>query len=141
MTNIVNFPSAKPAVTQEDLNKWYVLCAQLGKVKKEELELRNKIFGGYFTAPTEGVNTAPLSDGWVIKGTHVINRSVDKAALTINDKPFREAGIVIEDVVEMKPSLKVGAYKKLTDAQRKLFDIALTITPGTPQLEIVKPKR
>ena len=82
-----------PIVTQSDLSAWYNLTIELEKIKTAELELRKKIFAGFFTDPNEGVNTAQLSEGWVLKGQHKINRSVDIALLTAHMADLRTFGV------------------------------------------------
>jgi hypothetical protein len=128
-------------VTQDDLNKWSQLQTQLGLLKAEEALLRSKIFKAAFPNPVEGTNTYPLSQGWVLKATYPISRKCDVASLVALAPELREAGIKLEDVVRYKPELAVGEYKKLTDEQRHLFDRVLEIKPGSPQMEILLPKR
>lgn len=128
-------------VTQDDINEWYKLNEELGKIKAKELLLRNKIFKGMFLNPEEGTNTLPLSAGWVIKGKMVINRSVDRAALSTLTPELQEKGINISQLIEYKPELKLSEYRKLTAEQQRDFDHVLVIKPGTPGLEIMLPKK
>lgn len=136
-------PIVDPAatVTQEDITKWYDLSKQLEIVKTAEMDLRKKIFKGLFTAPTEGVNKLDLSDGYVLKGDHKINRKVEEALLSTMSPAMREQGINPDALVKWKPELIVAEYRKLTKEERTLFDQVLTITDGSPALEIVLPKR
>jgi hypothetical protein len=131
----------KPAVTQEELNRWYIVSEQLTKLKDEELELRKKIFGATFTAPKEGVNKKDLTDGWIIKGDYKISRTIDVATLTNMAKTLAEHKLPMEDLIRYKPELVLSAYRTLNEEQRKEFDQILVIKEGTPGLEIVKPKR
>lgn len=144
-------PAEQP-VTTADVFRWYEMQDQLDKLKKSETLLRSHIFKGLFKSPTEGVNTLPLTDlyalsgmpddGHVIKGTYKINRSVDKAALTANQADIREKhpSIKLDEVIEWKPELRIGAYKKLTAEEQLIIDRLLTIKPGMPELEVVLPK-
>lgn len=131
----------KPAVTQDDLNRWYLLQEQLAKVKEEEMELRKKIFGSFFPAPKEGTNKQDLTDGWVIKGTHVITRKVDLPTWTNMQAILKEKGLPVDNLIKNVPELVTGVYRTLTAEQRLLFDEVLIIKEGSPSLEIVKPKR
>jgi hypothetical protein len=140
MTTLAS-PAAAPAVTQQDLNDWYDLQSKLAIIKDQEMELRKKIFSAYFPSPTEGVNTAPLSEGWVIKGTHKITRSIDEAMLLAKQDELLKEGIAINDLIRRKPELNLKAYKALPDRASLLFSQVLDIKPGSPSLEIVKPKR
>lgn len=129
-------------VTLETLIQWYNLQEQISKLKSAELLLRNKIFKGRFPTPIEGINKETLPDGAELKATHVINRSVDEAVLTVLLPVLREKGQMNpDDLIRRKPELVIGAYRKLTDEQRLLLDQALIIKPGQCQLEIVMPKR
>lgn len=132
-----------PNITPADLARWYQVKEQVKALATEETLLRQRIFKAKFTAPDEGVNTVPLDDGTgaVLKGTHVIGRTIDEAALTVLGPKLLQAGIPVVDLVKRKPELVVSAYRKLTDEQRNLFDQALTIKPGMPQLEITIPKK
>ncbi len=132
----------KPApVTQEEMNTWHKLVSELERVKNAELALRNKIFAHFFQQPKEGTNTAPLAAGWVIKGDYKINRKVELPQLNVFVAPLREKGIPMDDLIRYKPEVVTAEYRKLTDEQRKEFDQVLTITVGTPSLEVVLPKR
>jgi hypothetical protein len=143
----LNAPQVTPivdpaaAVTQEDLTKWYELSKQLETIKTAEMDLRKKIFKGIFTEPREGVNKHALTDGWILKADHKINRKVDEALLATMSPAMREKGINPDALVKWKPELVTGEYRKLTEEEMKLFDQVLTITEGSPQMEIVLPKR
>lgn len=129
------------AVTQDDLNEWYKLAAELKRVKAAEMLLRQKIFHAYFPAPKEGTNSHPLADGWVLKAKYPINREVDQGALAAYKEKFVEANINADALVQYKPELRLSAYRELTEEQRQLFDHALIVKPGSPALEIVLPAK
>jgi hypothetical protein len=129
------------AVTQAEIDEWYKVSERLAKDKLREMELRKKIFGYFFQAPTEGVNDFPMSEGWVMKGTYKIDRKVKEDLLTQYGEELKAAKLPMKDLIRMKPELSVSAYKKLNDEQRNVFDKVLEIKPGAPSLEIVKPKR
>lgn len=143
----LNAPQVTPivdpnaAVTQDDLTKWYELQKELAIVKDAEMKLRNKIFKGLFTDPREGVNKHPLAEGWILKADHKIDRKVEEALLSTLTPALREKGINPDSLVKWKPELVTAEYRKLTEEEMKLFDQVLTITPGTPSMEIVLPKR
>ena len=136
MTSISN-----NAVSQEDLAEWYRLQDELKRIKASEMLLRQKIFGAYFPSPAEGTNSAPLADGWVLKGKHSINREIDPGALGAMKEQFAQAGIAADSLVQYKPSLVLKEYRTLTEEQRQLFDRALIVKPGSPALEIVLPAK
>ena len=129
------------AVTQKDLEEWYKATEELTKAKAKEILLRLRIFKHYFPNPVEGTNTHALPDGYEIKGTHKINRTVEPAALVVLAPKFTEASIKVDSLIEYKPDLKIREYRTLTDEQRHLFDQALTIKDGTPDVKIVLPAK
>ena len=128
-------------VTQEDLNTWAQMQVQLSNLKTAEMLLRQKIFKHFFTAPTEGTNTAPLSEGWVLKATYPITRKVEMPLLVAAAPDLRNAGIIVEDLIRNVPELVISKYRTLTPEQVQLVDRVLTVKPGSPQMEIVQPKR
>lgn len=155
-------------VTQADLEEWYRLKEQLDDTKTKEFALRKKIYAHYFVArdehgveiqPKEGTNNFELPDGFVLKAQRVINRSVDQGSLAAlkqekielsekEDLTHEERArlelllaLPLDDLVRYKPELETREYRKLSDEARNVFDTALVIKDGTPQLDIVKPKR
>lgn len=128
-------------VTQADLNEWYNLQQELGKLKSKEQLLRTKIFAGKFPNPVEGTNTFDLADGWKLKGKHTINRTVDEAAFKAMAEEFAKQGIATDRIVRYKPELVLSEYRSLTAEQQAQFDNALIVKPGMPGLEIMLPKR
>jgi hypothetical protein len=77
----------------------------------------------------------------VLKGGHVINRSVDEAALLVLASTFAEKKLPVDKLIKRKPELVIGEYRKLTKEEQLLFDQALVIKPGTPSLEVVLPAK
>lgn len=128
-------------VTQADMDNWYNLTKQLEQIKTQEMELRKRIFGYYFTNPKEGVNTVPLNAGWVIKGDYKINRVVDLPLLTNHMAALKKKNIPIDTLIRYKPELVTAEYRKLDEKQRAAIDEVLKISVGSPSLEIVLPKR
>ena len=135
-----------PGITQADLENWFKMQEQLTQLKAAESLLRKRIFQHYFTNPTEGVNNYPLADGFVLKGGHVINRKVLEPDLEALKEAIKAEGsnlpkLPIAKLVKWKPELVKSEYNKLSDDEKKVFDRALEIKPGSPTLDIVKPKR
>jgi hypothetical protein len=128
-------------VTQNDLDTWYKLKADLARIKASEMLLRTKIFKFFFPAPVEGTNTAPLAQDWVIKGTYKLTRDIDIGVFNAYKEQFKEHGINSDKMVKYTPSLVVAEYRMLTEEQMSLFDNALIIKPGSPSLEVVLPAK
>lgn len=137
----VDIPKLELPATQKDLERWYVVAEQMAKLKEEEMRLRKKIFGTYFPDPKEGTNDVPMTDGYVLKGVYKIERKIVEEQLTALSDQFKAAKLPLKELVVMKPSLSISAYRLLDAKQQKLFDKALDIKPGAPVLEVVKPKR
>lgn len=137
--------------TLQDLFEWYRVQEELRKLKAQEILLRTKLFKHHFKDPKEGTNSLELDplliaaglppDGMVLKATHVINRSVDEAALNVLTPVLDEKKIPVAKLIKRKPELVKSEYNELTDDEKKLFDQVLVIKPGTPSLEVVLPKK
>jgi hypothetical protein len=107
---------------------------------ERELVLRKVVSKLVFPSPVEGAkNRANLPAGWALKLTYSIDRKVEEPVLELNKEQFATAGINVDNLIRWKPELKVKEYKELSEEQRKVFDQALNIKPGTPQLELLPP--
>jgi hypothetical protein len=124
-----------------DLNDWYVMQKQMAKLRVSEMFLRKKIFAALFPDPHEGTNSFDLGDGYVVKGVYSITRDVDAGTLQNCADLLRQNGIRVDDLVNYKPSLAKANYNRLTEEQKQMFDQVLIVKPGSPSLEIVKPKK
>lgn len=118
------------------LDEWITVKTDLERLKKREADLRKKLFDGAFPAPIEGVNTVELSDGSIVKGTYKINRTIDEASLQAvkENLPAEKSA----RLVTFKPQLSLTEYRKLTDEERKIFDAALIVRPGSVSLEVIR---
>lgn len=128
-------------VTQADLELWYTTKRELDNLKVKEQLLRQKIFKGKFPDAKEGTNSVELADGFVLKGTRVISRTIDEAAFKASVVELAKNGIRTDEIVRYKPELAVSVYRTLTEEQRHLMDTVLVVKDGMPSLEIVLPKR
>lgn len=118
------------------------LCQLLSVTKDKELDLRLKLFNGAFPNPKEGTNTWKLPDGRELKGKYVINRYVNQEVLQPTLQALREHGVANTDqLVKFKPELAKREWNALSDEAKLIFSPAITATPGTPQFEVVTPKR
>lgn len=138
-------------LTAAEVFEWYDATTQLAKWKQREHFLRLRVFRHLVPVPEEGMNTVDLEKhptfvgvdtmGYVLKAQHVISRDVDDAALTVLMPKLEEKNIPVAQLIKRKPELAVGAYRKLTKEETQLFDQALIIKPGSPQLAIMLPKK
>jgi hypothetical protein len=142
--------------TLEDLKKLYELQEQLATLKSAEAMLRRRIADHFFPAPTEGSaeNKYPLAQlgdntGAILQMDHKINRTVLEPELAVLKAKIEEAKttdaplpkLPFNKLVKYKPEVVTAEYRKLTAEERKLFDEALNIKPGMPEVKIVIPKR
>ena len=123
-----------------DLLAWDTAKTELAKWKAKEMLLRLKIFKTVFPEPKEGTNSYTLPSGYTLKGGYKLSRDIDPGELFARQEQFREAGIS-DGIIKRVPTLVKTEYNKLTDEQRKVFDNALIIKPGTPTLEIFEPSK
>ena len=121
------------------LTEWQTIPEQIAQLQRREKQLREELFTSAFPAPKEGTNNAALPGGWRFKGVYKINRSIDKAALPAVLDAIRKVGFNPDPLIEYKPELVEKEYKTLPDNIRHMFDTALTIKPGLPQVELVAP--
>lgn len=145
---------AVTAVTPKELADWYIIKQRMVTDKAAEAMMRTRIFKFFFPTPEEGTNTHPLKDGTgaELKAVHSIDRKVDETELEALKEALEKAKedekdnlhgleIPFDDLIVWKPELKVAAYRKLTDAQRDVFDRVLVVKPGMPQVDIKIPAR
>lgn len=138
-------------LTAQELFDWYQAKAELAKVKEREHFLRMRVFRHLVPVPEEGTNTVDLATvpsfagidmlGYVLKASHVISRDIDEGALTVLQPKLEEKKIPVDKLIVRKPALSVTQYRKLTKEEMNLFDQVLIIKPGSPQLDIVLPKK
>lgn len=130
---------------QKDIaTAWANAKKNLDEAKAAEAALRKELVTAFFGGDKElakGVNSAELDKGYVVKATPAFNYKLDEAKLPVVLKLIKEKFGVAPKVVKTKLELAQGEYNKLSDEVKEAFNEALTISPGTTQVEIVLPKR
>lgn len=118
---------------REQIQKW------LKTAQEREMEIRKTLTASLFPDAKEGTQRVE-QDGYVFKMVQPLTRKLDEAALDAimpqMPEQFRQIGVL----VKYTPGLVKAGYDALTEQDRKVFDQALTITPGAPQLTIEKIK-
>lgn len=122
------------------LMEWEGQKGELAKAKSNEMSLRKAISNTLFPDGREGTNKCFVDDVEV-SAVLKTNRSVDKGRLSAYAEEFREYNINVDALITYKPELKVGEYRKLSDQQRAVFNQALTISEGAPDIKLVAGKR
>ena len=116
---------------REQIQQW------LKKAQAREMEIRSTLCGHFFADPKEGTQRIE-HNGYIFKMVQPMTRKLDEAALDAimpqMPEQFRQLGVL----VKYSAGLVKAGYDALTDQDRKIFDQALTVTPGAPQLTIEK---
>ncbi len=140
--NITPVTNDEPEITKEDLIAWSKLKVDLAVVKEKEMALRKRIYSAYFVGAKEGTNKHQLANDYILKAVRVVDRKVEIGtlqALAVDGGQLQQHGINANELIEWKPELKIAEYRKLTPEQVRVFDQALIIKDGSPQMEIVLP--
>lgn len=123
------------AQTKQLLTDWQEATEHLKYAKEKELYFRQKIVSTFVPNPQEGLNKVTGAD-FQIDVTQPMNVKIDDTALlsVMEQMPqgFKAAGVLIN----WKPALVKSGYDALPEEHKKIFDQALTIEPGTPQLKV-----
>jgi hypothetical protein len=127
------------------ISEWFGLKQQLGALKAKEALARafvfKHIFEGKETTKLEGTNKFELPQHYELKAVTSLNRKVDIETLRAIAPDLALNGVIADDLIEWEPKLKLREYRELTEEQMKMFDMCLTITPGTPQMDVVLPAK
>lgn len=130
---------ALPDDPQVRLAMWVELKELASKAKVLEMELRKSLSTHFFPTPKEGANNLKMNGGWKLTNKHTINRKLDVDAFDeVFEKMYEGAK---DDLIKYTPELKIKAYRQLSDKERNIFDNALVIKNGSPELKLVAPKK
>ena len=133
-------PVEDPAFMQL-LKDWEKAQRAAAKAVDEERKLRDEVAKCAFVNPKEGVNKLKLLHGYQLEMDYKVNRTIDRAVLQQYSDTLEGMGVDLGQLIREKPELRVGEYKKIAPEVRNVFDLCLTIKPGTPSLKINLPKR
>jgi len=117
---------------KERFRVWREMAAKLKRLKADEMTARKSIVDEFFPNAKKGTSRVTAAD-YELKCVVKYNASVDTSVLlAIKDTLTAEERACIE----WKPSLKEGAYNKLSQEQRARLAEAVTFKPASPALEI-----
>jgi len=142
--------TAATTPTLADIATLYKMQEELAALKSAEAMLRRRIADHYFPTPTEGSkeNKYPLNDGTgaILQMDHKVNRSVLEPELDALKEAIKAEGsnlpkLPFNKLVRYKPELVKAEYNKLTVEEKQVFDRALDVKPGMPEVKVVIPKR
>ena len=104
-----------------------------------ERRLRQELLSEFFPAQGEGTATTSLPDGFRLRCTVPVNRTVDQAKVRLLLEGPLPLWLDGEALFPAKHTVSVREGKALTDIQqRELADI-VTEREGAPSLEILEP--
>ena len=139
--------TAAPAKTDDELiAEWLEAQNQLNKFKALEGELRKQVVERRFaSAPDSGTVNSDLANGFKLKAVFKLNYNLKKAeevesALTKIEQSGPEGAFIVSRLVKWKPELSVTEYKGLDAKFKKIIDTVLTVSKGSPSVELVTPK-
>lgn len=135
-----------------DIVAWQQADQELKALKAREMDLRKKVMASAFPQATVGTNTFDLGQGYELKGVRKLNYSLTNGdnqtadALDAIEKLGNEGAFIADRLVKWKPELSITEYKALDAANpthvkiKGLIDAVLTITDGSPELNVKEPK-
>lgn len=132
-----------------DISEWFKLKQELSVLKTREMLARTNVFKNTFgldpNTKLEGTNNYQLPDNYVMKAVTSVTRTLEIETLrAIAEELHKRFNIVADDLVRWKPELNLPAYRELCKDHpeaAKFFDQCIEMKPGTPQLDIVLPKK
>lgn len=149
--------AAAQAKAMETIAQWFDASERLKALKDAESDLRAQVVSYWFPdGLKEGTNKCDMPEGWKLDVKGSINRKIDVAAQSAVQEMLKEQfQIDAGELVKYKPELDLPAYRQLqksaADAtgERKVvaekilktFEQMLIITPGSPQVSLVAPKK
>ena len=81
-----------------------------------------------------------MPEGWKLKGTYKLTRSLDEAALPAVIAELHKHKVTTDQLITYKPNLNIATYRKLDPKWQRVLEQAMEIKPGAPTLELLAPK-
>lgn len=133
-------------VQYQAMIEWRKLQGEIEQLQAAELVLRNRLIAsGLFHAldkKSEGTQTIQLGKGWTLAATKVryynLTNTNKETELALGYVAYSDYAIACS-LVNWKPTLVKGMFKKLPDEMKEYFRDALTITTGQASLELNPP--
>jgi len=127
------------------LEQWEQSKVALELAKDFEMSHRKAIvLFAFDPEKNSGTENVELANGYKLKSVKKLNYNVDQAnvnAALDKIEAFGEKGKVIaERLIKWKADLSLSEYKTLSEEYKAIIDEVITISEGSPTLEIVKPK-
>ena len=129
------------------LKEWDTIKQQIAEIEaplkplKERESLIRKELATHFQDVVEGSkNVIPLANGFSLKLTHKVSRSVDETAFKALHKDLVEAKVPMDILFREVHELEKAVYSKLPAESKTLVDQVLLAKPDAPTIELVPPK-
>lgn len=132
------------------ITSWENAKAASANAVELERNLRSQVMAICFPNAKVGTNNLELGRGYTLKAVKKLNYKLDNdtvdAAIEKVEALGNEGAFLAERLVKFKPELSVSEYNKLDAANpthvkiKALIDDVLTISDGSPTMEVVKPK-
>ncbi len=117
------------------LTQWHAAKAEVESANAKEIALRLRIFGGLFPEPLPGQqNKVRLPFNMALIGDYRLNYKVDDAVMQASRPLIDPADF--EAVISFKAGVRAAAFRDLPDERRHLFTPFITVSPGTPGIEL-----
>lgn len=118
------------------VSDWEAAKKKLAKAAEAELALRLALASSQGTLP-EGTSTFEVDAKRKLKIKTVFNYNLDRETLPVALKALKANGVDTDELVKFDPRLSLKAYRELGKDDLVTLSGALSIKPGTPQLEVV----
>lgn len=118
------------------VKQWQETKQNIADAQAFEMTQRKELAALFVPTPTEGTNKV-AGFGFEVVLKHKINRTLDVPALDSVMPQLAEEFRVVGTLIQYKPAFDLAAYKAMPDDQRKIFEQALTIKDGAPDLKII----
>jgi hypothetical protein len=133
------------------LAAWQVAQAELARIKQQEFGLRQQIIltAGFDPTKLEGSETLEIGQGWKlvakkVQSYNLTNKNGETLALLNAIGAYDPA--LAQSLVDWQPELHIKPYREflaspIAEAVKPQLAAALTVKPGSPQLELEAPKQ
>lgn len=117
------------------LTQWHEAKQQADHFNALENSLRRRIFNGLFPNPSPNkTNKVRLPHDMALIGDYRLNYKIDDPAMQASRTLIDPA--LFDEVITFRPSVRDAAFRELTSEQRQPFTNFITVTPGTPGIEL-----
>lgn len=124
------------------LTEWNNIKQQQAALQVRERELRTYLLASCFDPEfIKGSRTLPLWQGWRLKAVRPWKYKLTDDNGQTRTVLSRFTPEMANNLVRWKPDLSVSTFNGLMSDYQALFVDALTITPESPQLELLAPNQ